>query len=95
MGMLGHQARAPPTGGAEEAQVPEVDKMAEDVAALEVELNVAELGAEETGKLMARIFNFFSSDQGLGLRSHLLSKDSNQVNSICISYFIYFPSCSL
>jgi hypothetical protein len=51
--MLGHQGRGPPTGGEEAPQVPEVDKTVEDVQALEVELNVAELGAEETGMLMA------------------------------------------
>ncbi len=63
MGMLGHQARA---GATEAPQVPEVDQMAQDVQALELELNVAELAAEDTGTLMAYILNFTLSDQALG-----------------------------
>lgn len=78
MGMLGHQARAPPAGGPEEAQAPEVDKTAEDIAALEVELNVVELAAEETGMLMALFLKSLLSDQGLGLGSRPLIGNSNR-----------------
>jgi hypothetical protein len=56
MGMLGHQGRAAPAGAAEAPQPSEVDQMTQDIQALEVELNVAELAAEDTGTLMAFYF---------------------------------------
>jgi hypothetical protein len=65
--MLGHQARGASAAPAEAPQAPEVDQMAQDVQALEVELNVAELAAEDTGTWMAFISNFSLSDQALGL----------------------------
>jgi hypothetical protein len=61
MGMLGHQG---PAAGAEAPQAPEVDQMAIDVQALEVELNVKELAAEETGMLMRFIFEIRSERSG-------------------------------
>jgi hypothetical protein len=66
MGMLGHQGRGAPAGAAEAPQAPEVDKMAEDIQALEVELNVAELAAEDTGMLMAFNLKFTSIRSGFG-----------------------------
>lgn len=48
MGMLGHQTRPAPVAGEEGAAQPE-DKLAADIQAMEVELCVAELGAENTG----------------------------------------------
>jgi len=67
MGMLGHQGRAAPAGAAGAPQAPEVDQMRQDVQAVEIELNVAELAAEDTGTLMAFILKFTLTDQVLGL----------------------------